>query len=180
MSDQTDFALEAEWDFASRPSFELACTKNDYWRTPRELKNRIQKVATHPLYDPCPARPQRDGLTASWGRSVFLNPPYSTGQLEIWSEKAWEEFSKGATEEVFWLINFGATVNRGLIKRAACALIDPYRRISFIDPRTGRKKSGNDRDSILYIWSHYYYPEGCLESAFEGFGEVFVTPPSRS
>lgn len=46
-------------------------------------------------YDPCPTKPQFDGLKTEWKKYNFVNPPYS--QIKTWIQKALTEKQKGKT-----------------------------------------------------------------------------------
>lgn len=167
-------------EMGRRPAFERDLAIGDYWRTPPWLRGRIARCATNQLMDPCPPHPEVNGLSTAWGRSVFVNPPYSKGQLQLWSAKAYAEYTTGETEEVYWLINSGSTLNRILIKEQACAQIDLHRRVSFIHPITGLPKRSNDRDSVIYIWSHYQIAATRLQDCFGAIGEIFIRPTATT
>ena len=57
------------------------------------------------LFDPCPNNPTFDGLKLDWAticlvgsyNAVFVNPPYTKGQIKNWVKKAYEESKKGIT-----------------------------------------------------------------------------------
>lgn len=59
------------------------------------------------LFDPCPNNPTFDGLKLNWSgviradtnqyEAVYVNPPYTRGQISRWVEKAEYEASKGIT-----------------------------------------------------------------------------------
>lgn len=61
----------------------------------QELENEFGS-----LYDPCPNDFYECGLSVSWleklvsedKQTVFVNPPYSRGQLKKWVEKAYKEW----------------------------------------------------------------------------------------
>jgi hypothetical protein len=74
-----------------------------YWLTPPELLSRIQSEFDI-NFDPCPyPKPDDfDGLTADWGESNYVNPPFGTVMLDgkkkgptAWARKAIAEFEKG-------------------------------------------------------------------------------------
>lgn len=167
------FDLSARKERA-RPAFEAGLLDGDYWRTPRAYTDPCEAVAMVPLFDPCPADATVDGLAKStrWGRSCFVNPPYSRGQLMKWVEKGLEELTTGKMEECFWLINYGNTKNRKAIKKYAVVIVDLYQRVSFINPVTGMPKKGNDRDSVIYYWSSYVLSDEQKTAFKEAFGEI--------
>lgn len=77
------------------------------WTTPPDLFARLHAIWRFNL-DPaatrenalCPAfyTAEDDGLAQDWsGQRVFLNPPYSGGQIKKWMKKASEEGQKPGT-----------------------------------------------------------------------------------
>lgn len=66
-----------------------------YWATPPDLMASLD-AEFHFDYDPCP-HPRPDGyngLTAEWGQSNWVNPPF-IGGTAAWVTKAIEEHAKG-------------------------------------------------------------------------------------
>jgi DNA N-6-adenine-methyltransferase (Dam) len=75
---------------------------NNTVATPNDLFDALDAFF-HFTYDPCPAGGEFDdavpnGLTARWGPSVFLNPPYS--DIEPWMTKAFIEYMHFGTSIV--------------------------------------------------------------------------------
>lgn len=64
------------------------------WRTPADLYRTLDEEFAFDC-DPCPADPDRDGLIARWGGSVFLNPPYR--DIQRWLKRAVGEWQRGAS-----------------------------------------------------------------------------------
>jgi hypothetical protein len=56
-------------------------------------------------YDPCPLNPTptTNGLIETWGKRVYVNPPYGK-EIRKWIEKAQEEIVKGNTEIAVFLL----------------------------------------------------------------------------
>ena len=85
-------------------TFEGAKDGKHYWLTPADLMAEIE-AEFEITFDPCPyPKPDDfDGLTAEWGESNYVNPPfgsiaYPDGKIHgptIWARKAIEEFKKG-------------------------------------------------------------------------------------
>jgi len=151
------------------------------WQTPRDVFAKLDVIFDFTL-DPCtsPDNPlgtpkfyteKEDGLRQDWGgERVYMNPPYSRGQLDKWSRKAFYEARKA----------FGAEVIVGLLPLATAGwfkrwILRPYtkilyeladlrkmergigiyfwpRRIKFIDPNAGKPIGSPRFDSIVVIW----------------------------
>ena len=49
------------------------------------------------LFDPCPNNPNFDGLEIQWPKDkvIFVNPPYTRGEISKWVEKCYNEFMNG-------------------------------------------------------------------------------------
>ena len=78
-------------------------SKTDKWKTPPEIYNKLNEEFKFD-FDPCPINWKEgdpDGLTIDWGKSNFVNPPYSN--VSKWIKKGYEEFKKG--KKVVMLIN---------------------------------------------------------------------------
>jgi len=163
----------------TKPLTGPAHSKSNRYGTPPDITATIRSFLTKPLFDPCPWNPLHNGLHIDWKQSVFLNPPYSAGQLDLWEAKASLEVCKGNTQEIVWLINYGCTRARKRIAKSSQAIVHLHKRISFIDPDTEQPVKGNDRDSMLYIWSSK--PEyKRLEANFGSLGTVLVQPSLHS
>jgi hypothetical protein len=74
-----------------------------YWLTPPELLAELHDEFRFD-FDPCPyPKPDDfDGLTAEWGSSNYVNPPFGTVMrdgkkigITAWARKAIEEYRKG-------------------------------------------------------------------------------------
>jgi hypothetical protein len=68
----------------------------DNWRTP-DAFYRALDAEFHFDFDPCPLaeKPKVDGLAIEWGKTNFVNPPYS--KLYDWLKKGFSEWQKGKT-----------------------------------------------------------------------------------
>lgn len=101
-----------------------------YWLTPPPLMQELQLEFDFD-FDPCPyPRPEGfDGLTADWGRSNYVNPPFNGPTA--WVRKAIAENAKGKRvvfvfpidKWVHLLLEAGATV-RNLRDVKWCAIED--------------------------------------------------------
>ena len=61
-------------------------------QTPQELYQQLDSEF-HFDFDPCPNSPSFNGLEVEWGRSNYVNPPYS--DKVSWIKKAIQESRKG-------------------------------------------------------------------------------------
>lgn len=69
---------------------------NDNWKTPKSLYNILDNEF-HFDFDPCPFKHDItlwNGLNVEWGRSNFVNPPYSRKLKEEFIRKAYQEYQK--------------------------------------------------------------------------------------
>ena len=68
----------------------------DDWKTPDWLYNELNEEY-HFDFDPCPYQSDFDGLAPEcvWGKSNFINPPYSRALKEKFILRALEESKKG-------------------------------------------------------------------------------------
>lgn len=66
-----------------------------YWITPPEMMAALHDEFNFD-FDPCPnPRPDNfDGLACDWGKSNWVNPPF-TGGIMAWVKKAFEQQAKG-------------------------------------------------------------------------------------
>ena len=63
------------------------------WKTPKAVY-QILDAEFNFDFDPCPVKPDFDGLKIEWGKSNFVNPPYGR-ELPKWIEKGFKEYQKG-------------------------------------------------------------------------------------
>lgn len=73
-------------------------------KTPSGFYNQLDSEF-HFDFDPCPLNPnfEIDGLNISWGKRVYVNPPYGKA-IKFWLEKGLSEISKGNSELVVFLL----------------------------------------------------------------------------
>ena len=67
---------------------------SDNWATPKELYDKLNAEFKFD-FDPCPLHSDFDGLSIEWGKSNYINPPYSRQLKEAFVIKAIEESKKG-------------------------------------------------------------------------------------
>ena len=68
--------------------------EHDNWATPKEVYDRLD-AEFHFDFDPCPLFSKEDGLTIKWGKSNYVNPPYSRKLKEGFIRRAFEESKNG-------------------------------------------------------------------------------------
>jgi len=158
---------------------------SDTWQTPPWIIERVTRIEPIAL-DPCAAKKVAqhfgecnidevaDGLSVSWhplvapGALVYVNPPYSRGNLPAWTKKCADEAERGL--QVVTLIP-SRTGERWFAEQvwdraqAACFLLG---RIAFIDPETGEEASGTGRFSSVVVY--YGAHRDRFLDAFEGAG----------
>ena len=64
------------------------------WETPKDFYKKLDDEFSFD-FDPCPLNHEFDGLEIEWGKSNFINPPYSRKLKEAFIKKAFEESKKG-------------------------------------------------------------------------------------
>ena len=77
--------------------FSRSKMSDDNWKTPEGVYRALDSEF-HFDDDPCPlvgAKLLKDGLSRPWGKSVFMNPPYSNPTP--WVKRAFEESTRGST-----------------------------------------------------------------------------------
>ena len=81
------------------------CDQKDKWETPSKIFDELSEKIQFTL-DPCCEintakckkfyTEQDNGLIQDWtGETVFVNPPYSRGNIDVWMKKCYEESLKG-------------------------------------------------------------------------------------
>lgn len=65
------------------------------WRTPVDFYRQLDAEFRF-NHDPCPDDASFDGLSKSWGKRSFVNPPYGR-EIGKWLKKGYEEAQKGKT-----------------------------------------------------------------------------------
>lgn len=82
--------------------------KNDDVATPSDLYQLLNEEFDFD-FDPCPLKSTVDGLSISWGKRNFVNPPYS--DIRPWIQKGFQEYLQGKlsvflipvrTSSVYW------------------------------------------------------------------------------
>ena len=67
-------------------------SQRDNWKTPKAFYQALDSEFNF-NFDPCPPKPDFNGLKIEWKESNFVNPPYS--EIKDWVKKAYEESLRG-------------------------------------------------------------------------------------
>ena len=118
---------------------------DDNYATPPELYNELNKEFNF-NFDPCPYNESEiinDGLKIDWGKSNFVNPPYSQKLKEQFIIKGIEEMKKGNVSVFLIPVSTSTKLFHDYIKPNA-------NEIRFLK---GRVKFGKINDN-----GEFYYP----------------------
>jgi len=65
--------------------------------TPETILIRLRELHEISDFDPCPNNPTFDGLSIDWpkGKPIFVNPPYTRGQISKWVKKCYDFYLQG-------------------------------------------------------------------------------------
>ena len=92
-----------------------------------------------------------DALSAPWGDTNWCNPPYSN--IRPWVDKAIEQARCGKTTVMLVPADTSvAWFRKAFNECTRCEFISG--RISFINAETGKPQSGNNKGSVVFIFSH--------------------------
>ena len=128
----------------------------DHWETPSYIYNELNKEFNFD-FDPCPLQHninKWDGLDVEWGKSNFINPPYSRKLKESFVKKAIEESKKGKTCVLLLPVSTSTILFHDYILPNKKEIRFIKKRIKFIGVNTfGEKVSGKCgmHDSMIVI-----------------------------
>lgn len=147
----------------------------DHWQTPEHIVDSVGLLLNRRIMlDPCANDEQSakhmhfidealDGLSTSWidfiafneehctlDGFVFVNPPFS--QMKIWAEKCVEEANNGLIVVLLHPDTPDTAVYQYIENHCNLQLI-PTSRVNYIDPDTGKIKSGVNFPSILSVFT---------------------------
>ena len=90
-----------------------------------------------------------DGLAQSWAGRVFLNPPYSRGLIDVFTEKLVAEHDAGRVTAAVLLVNAATSSDwfKALLARFPVCWV--AKRIAFLNA-DGRPQSGNTRTQAVF------------------------------
>lgn len=137
---------------------------DDNYATPPELYERLNRTYSFD-FDPCPYNEGPiliDGLKIDWGKSNFVNPPYSQKLKEAFVKKAIEEMGKGKSSVLLIPVSTSTKLFHEFIKPNASKIEFIKGRIKFgkldkngkfylpLNPK-GKTQSGT-KDSMLVVF----------------------------
>ena len=108
---------------------------SDNWETPKEFYDKLD-AEFHFDFDPCPINygeitPDKDGLLIPWGKSNYINPPYSRKLKEAFVKRAVDEANKGAICVMLLPVSTSTTLFHDVIKPNAKEIRFVRGRIAF-------------------------------------------------
>ena len=108
---------------------------SDNWETPKEFYDELD-AEFHFDFDPCPINygeitPDKDGLLIPWGKSNYINPPYSRKLKEAFVKRAVEEAKNGAICVMLLPVSTSTTLFHDVIKPNAKEIRFVRGRIAF-------------------------------------------------
>ena len=125
----------------------------DDWATPNYIYNPLNEEFNFD-FDPCPLFADFDGLTMEWGKSNFVNPPYSRKLKEAFIRKALEESKKGKVCVMLLPVSTSTQIFHEIIYPNA-EIRFVKKRVKFIGVNTKGEKVSNKcgmHDSMIIIF----------------------------
>ena len=116
-------------------------TNIDDWKTPPKFYEELNQIY-HFDFDPCPWNHDLslwDGLEIEWGKSNFVNPPYSRQQKEAFIHKGIEESKKGKLCVFLLPVSTSTKIFHEVIKPNAMDIEFVRGRLNFIGKRLNKK-----------------------------------------
>jgi site-specific DNA-methyltransferase (adenine-specific) len=135
---------------------------HDNWATPKELYDKLNKEYNFD-FDPCPLNHDTalwDGLSVEWGKSNFVNPPYSRQLKEAFVKKAIDESNKGKLCVMLLPVSTSTVLFHEYILPNATEIKFLKGRVKFIGINTKGKQVVNKcgmHDSMIVIFNKLTY-----------------------
>jgi len=132
-------------------------SNDDNYATPPELYNELNNEFNFD-FDPCPYCEGElvDGLSIDWGKSNYINPPYSQKLKEMFVKKSIEESKKGNTCVLLLPVSTSTKLFHEYIKPNAKEIRFLKGRVKFgkrdIDGNFIPSKQGGTKDSMIVIF----------------------------
>ena len=109
---------------------------SDDWATPKAFFDELN-AEFHFDFDPCPLKCESfDGLSVEWGKSNFVNPPYSRKLKEAFVKKAIEESRSGKRVVLLLPVSTSTRLFHDYIKPNAKEIRFIRGRIAFVGVNT--------------------------------------------
>lgn len=133
---------------------------DDNWRTPPEIYDELDKEFNFD-HDPCPysecvITPENDGLLNEWGKSNFINPPYSRKLKESFVNRSIEMSKEGKKCVMLLPVSTSTKLFHDVIKPNAKEIRFMKGRIKFQkkdpDGNWYTPKNGGMHDSMIVIF----------------------------
>ena len=134
---------------------------NDCFRTPPSLFKQLNDIFNFTLDVACDSKnclcekgcyfdKFLSGLDTTWGKNrCFCNPPFSNKAM--WIEKAYKEVVENVCPVVVMILPLNSMDSKAWHKyiegKMHYEIIEG--RVSFIDPKTGKPKSGNNSGTVI-------------------------------
>ena len=128
--------------------------QHDNWATPPEVYDKLNDEFSFD-FDPCPLFAidnNFDGLVVDWGKSNFINPPYSRKSKEAFIRKAYEESLKGKVCVMLLPVSTSTIIFHEVIYPNA-EIRFVRKRINFLaDGKQNDKYKSGQMDSMIVIF----------------------------
>ena len=124
------------------------------WATPKKLYDELNEEYNFD-FDPCPLNSKFDGLSISWGKRNFINPPYSRKLKEAFVKKAIEESKKEKLCVMLLPVSTSTKLFHDFILPNMTDLWFLKGRVSFIGLNTKGEKVTNGKgmhDSMIVVF----------------------------
>ena len=130
---------------------------NDFWQTPQYLFDYLNEIfnfefdgAANDNNRKC-EKFSNDSLNQDWNyKSIWLNPPYSRGNLPRFMEKAYKESLKGCSVVCLVPLDITGWVRNWVINKSEIWI--PDERVCFMNPDTRELGSSPSKGSMIVIY----------------------------
>ena len=131
---------------------------SDNWETPKDVYDKLNAEFNFD-FDPCPINhgeitPDKDGLLIEWGKSNFVNPPYSRKLKEAFVIRAIDEMKKGNSSVLLIPVSTSTALFHDYIHPNATEIRFIRGRVKFIGTTSkGEQATGAGmHDSMIVIF----------------------------